>query len=139
MAGGGRHPRHRTTLSALGRRLDPEPRRVECGTSVERPTPVPIPRRRLQVPRARTERPKSYDGGGTIVCMPAGAAKIEVPRWIQLVGLPLLLLLLWVVAGAGRPGVFLLLLSFLPAPLLCPPVRLVARGRLPPRLSLPPA
>src|SRR5262249_36237552 len=64
-----------------------------------------------------------YDGGGTIVCMPAGAAKIEVPRWIQLVGLPLLLLLLWVVAGGGRPAVFLFPPAFLAAPPRRPPSR----------------
>ncbi|HKC22182.1 MAG TPA: AI-2E family transporter [Gaiellaceae bacterium] len=63
--------------------------------------------------------------------MPAGAAKIEVPRWIQLVGLPLLLLLLWVVAGAVRHVVFLFLVAFLVAMLLSPLVRLVERVRLP--------
>jgi predicted PurR-regulated permease PerM len=63
--------------------------------------------------------------------MPAGAAKIEVPRWIQLVGLPLLLILLWIVAGAVRHVVFLFLVAFLVALLLSPLVRLVQRVRLP--------
>ena len=72
-----------------------------------------------------------YDDGGTITCMPARAAKIEVPRWIQLVGLPILLLLLWVVAGAVRHVVFLFLVGFLVALLLSPLVRLVQRVRLP--------
>jgi predicted PurR-regulated permease PerM len=63
--------------------------------------------------------------------MPARAAKIEVPRWIQLVGLPILLLLLWVVAGAVRHVVFLFLIGFLVALLLSPLVRLVQRVRLP--------
>ena len=63
--------------------------------------------------------------------MPARAAKIEVPRWIQLVGLPILLLLLWVVAGAVRHVVFLFLVGFLVALLLSPLVRLVQRVRLP--------
>jgi predicted PurR-regulated permease PerM len=63
--------------------------------------------------------------------MPARAAKIEIPRWIQLVGLPLLLLLLWVVAGAVRHVVFLFLVGFLVALLLSPLVRLVQRVRLP--------
>ena len=63
--------------------------------------------------------------------MPARAAKIEVPRWIQLVGLPILLLLLWVVAGAVRHVVFLFLVAFLFALLLSPLVRLVQRVRLP--------
>jgi predicted PurR-regulated permease PerM len=63
--------------------------------------------------------------------MPARAAKIEIPRWIQLVGLPLLLLLLWVVAGAVRHVVFLFLVAFLVALLLSPLVRTVQRARLP--------
>jgi predicted PurR-regulated permease PerM len=63
--------------------------------------------------------------------MPARAAKIEIPRWIQLVGLPILLLLLWVVAGAVRHVVFLFLVAFLVAMLLSPLVRLVQRVRLP--------
>jgi predicted PurR-regulated permease PerM len=63
--------------------------------------------------------------------MPARAAKIEVPRWIQLVGLPLLLILLWVVAGAVRHVLFLFLVAFLVALLLSPLVRLVQRVRLP--------
>jgi predicted PurR-regulated permease PerM len=63
--------------------------------------------------------------------MPARAAKIEIPRWIQLVGLPILLLLLWVVAGAARHVVFLFLVAFLVALLLSPLVRTVQRVRLP--------
>jgi predicted PurR-regulated permease PerM len=63
--------------------------------------------------------------------MPARAAKIEIPRWIQLVGLPLLLLFLWVVAGTVRHVVFLFLVALLIALLLNPLVRAVQRVRLP--------
>src|SRR2546423_3885903 len=63
--------------------------------------------------------------------MPARAAKIEIPRWIQLVGLPLLLLFLWVVAGAVRHVVFLFLVALLIALLLNPVVRVVQRARIP--------
>ena len=63
--------------------------------------------------------------------MPARAAKIEIPRWIQLVGLPVLLLFLWVVAGAVRHVVFLFLVALLIALLLSPIVRIVQRVRLP--------
>ena len=63
--------------------------------------------------------------------MPAGAAKIVIPRWIQLVGLPLVLLFLWVVAGAVRHVIFLFLVALLIALLLSPIVRLVQRVRLP--------
>src|SRR5215212_3371954 len=63
--------------------------------------------------------------------MPAPAAKIEIPRWIQLVGLPILLLFLWVVAGAVRHVVFLFLVALLIALLLSPLVRVVQRVRIP--------
>ncbi len=56
--------------------------------------------------------------------MPTGAApKIQIPRWIQLVGLPLLLLLLWVVAGRVFHVVFLFLVASLIALLLDPLVK----------------
>jgi predicted PurR-regulated permease PerM len=60
-----------------------------------------------------------------------GAAKIQIPRWIQLVGLPLLLVLLWVVAGAARHVVFLFLVAALIAFLLNPLVRGLTRARVP--------
>jgi len=63
--------------------------------------------------------------------MPARAAKIEIPRWIQLVGLPILLLFLWVVAAAVGHVVFLFLVAFLLALLLSPVGRTVQRVRLP--------
>ncbi|HEY6067913.1 MAG TPA: AI-2E family transporter [Gaiellaceae bacterium] len=63
--------------------------------------------------------------------MPARAAKIEIPRWIQLTGLPIMLLLLWVVAGAVRHVVFLFLVALLIALLLNPVVRMVQRARIP--------
>ena len=63
--------------------------------------------------------------------MPARAAKIEIPRWIQLVGLPLLLVLVWIVAGAVRHVVFLFLVALLIALLLSPLVRAVQRIRIP--------
>jgi predicted PurR-regulated permease PerM len=59
--------------------------------------------------------------------MPPGGPRIEVPRWIQLVGLPLLLLFLWVVAGAVRHAIFLFLVAGLIALLLNPIVRSFGR------------
>jgi predicted PurR-regulated permease PerM len=63
--------------------------------------------------------------------MPGGAPKIEIPRWIQLVGLPLLLLLAWVVAGAVRHVVFVFLVASLVALLLNPLVRALGRIWIP--------
>ncbi|MGB2876249.1 MAG: AI-2E family transporter [Gaiellaceae bacterium] len=62
---------------------------------------------------------------------PAEAAKVQIPRWIQLVGLPLVLLLLWTVAGAARHVVFLFLVAALIAFLLNPLVRGLTRVRIP--------
>jgi len=66
-----------------------------------------------------------------MAAMPGGARKIEIPRWIQLVGLPLLLLLLWVIAGAARHVVFLFLVAGLVALLLNPLVRALGRVWIP--------
>jgi predicted PurR-regulated permease PerM len=63
--------------------------------------------------------------------MPGGAMKIEIPRWIQLVGLPLLLLLAWVVAGAVRHVVFVFVVASLVALLLNPIVRGLGRIWIP--------
>jgi predicted PurR-regulated permease PerM len=60
-----------------------------------------------------------------------GSARIEIPRWIQLVGLPLLLILIWVVAGAVRHAVFLFLVALLIALLLNPLVRGLGRVWIP--------
>jgi predicted PurR-regulated permease PerM len=68
--------------------------------------------------------------------MRAGAPKIEIPRWIQLVALPLLVLFLWVVAGAARHVVFLFLVAGLIALLLSPLVRIVSRVWIPRGLAV---
>src|SRR2546426_5154632 len=63
--------------------------------------------------------------------MPARAAEMEIPRWIRPAGVPVLLLFLWVAAGAVRHVVFLFLVALLIALLLSPVVRLVHRVRVP--------
>jgi predicted PurR-regulated permease PerM len=63
-------------------------------------------------------------------------ARIEIPRWVQLVGLPLLLLLVWVVAGAVRHVVFLFLVALLIALLLNPLVRGLGRIWIPRGLAV---
>jgi predicted PurR-regulated permease PerM len=71
-----------------------------------------------------------------MAAMPGGATKIEIPRWIQLVGLPLLLLLIWVIAGAARHVVFLFLVAALVALLLNPLVRGLGRVWIPRGLAV---
>jgi predicted PurR-regulated permease PerM len=64
--------------------------------------------------------------------MPRPASvRIEIPRWVQLVALPLLLLLLWTVAGAVRHVLFLFLVALLIALLLNPLVRGLGRIWIP--------
>ncbi len=76
------------------------------------------------------------DPGVTIERMPErppppAPVTIEVPRWTQLVLLPLTLLLIWAVAGAVRHVLFLFLVALLIALLLNPLVRGLGRARIP--------
>ncbi|MDX6511138.1 MAG: hypothetical protein QOE36_642 [Gaiellaceae bacterium] len=75
--------------------------------------------------------PEPDDRRATIAPVPTGPTKIEIPRWIQLVGLPVLLLLLWTVAGAVRHAIFLFLVAGLVALLLNPIVRGLGRVWIP--------
>jgi putative heme transporter len=74
----------------------------------------------------------------TIVSMPGEPAppRIEVPRWVQLVGLPLLLLFAWAVAGAVRHVVFIFLVALLIALLLNPLVRGLGKVWIPRGLAV---
>ena len=64
--------------------------------------------------------------------MPSPApVTIQIPRWAQLVLLPLLLLLVWTVAGAVRHVLFLFLVALLIALLLNPLVRGLGRAWIP--------
>lgn len=62
--------------------------------------------------------------------MPASRPTIQVPRWIQLVGLPVLALLAWALAGTLGHAVFLFLTASVIAFLLNPLVRALQRLRV---------
>jgi predicted PurR-regulated permease PerM len=62
--------------------------------------------------------------------------RIEVPRWVQLVGLPLLLVLAFIVASAAAHVVFLFVVAALVALLLDPLVRGLQKTHLPRGLSV---
>jgi len=68
--------------------------------------------------------------------MAAPPQKMVVPRWIQLVGLPLLLVGAWVVAGAVRHVVFVFIVAGLIALLLNPLVRGLGRVWIPRGLAV---
>jgi predicted PurR-regulated permease PerM len=78
------------------------------------------------------------DARDTIVSMPEPSISpaLVIPRWVQLVGLPLLLLLIWVVAGAVRHVVFIFLVALLIALLLNPLVRGLGRVWIPRGLAV---
>src|SRR6266576_7125536 len=84
------------------------------------------------------ETPVHEEARDTIVFMPGAPAppRIEIPRWVQLVGLPLLLLFAWVVAGAVRHVVFIFLVALLIALLLHPLVRGLGRVWIPRGLAV---
>ena len=56
--------------------------------------------------------------------------RIQIPRWIQLVGLPLLILFGWVLATAAGHVVVLFIVAALIALLLDPLVRALGRLRI---------
>jgi predicted PurR-regulated permease PerM len=62
--------------------------------------------------------------------VPGAAPKIQIPRWMQLVGLPLLLILAWVVAGRVFHVVFLFLVASLLALLFDPLVKAIGSVRI---------
>ena len=66
----------------------------------------------------------------------SGPPRLLVPRWIQLVGLPLLLLLVWWLANLAGHVLFLFLVAALVALLLDPLVRGLQRVRLPRGLAV---
>ncbi|HEY8102902.1 MAG TPA: AI-2E family transporter [Gaiellaceae bacterium] len=63
--------------------------------------------------------------------MAEGRPTLQIPRWIQLVGLPVLALVAWALAGTLGHAIFLFLTASVIAFLLNPIVREVQRSRVP--------
>ena len=68
--------------------------------------------------------------------MAGGTPMIQIPRWIQLVGLPLLALLVWFMASQVVHAVFIFLVAALIALLLDPLVRALSRLWIPRGFSI---
>jgi predicted PurR-regulated permease PerM len=68
--------------------------------------------------------------------MAGGAPTIQIPRWIQLVGLPILALLVWVLASRVVHALFLFVVAALVALLLHPLVRALNRVWIPRGFSI---
>src|SRR5438067_576612 len=62
---------------------------------------------------------------------PAPVAPVTVPRWIQLVLLPLGLLALWALAHAAGTVLLILMIAGVIAVILNPLVKVLERGRVP--------
>ena len=67
---------------------------------------------------------------------PARVAPVVVPRWVQLVTLPLAILGLWALARAAGPVLLVFLVAAVIALVLNPLVKLLQRGRLPRGLAV---
>jgi predicted PurR-regulated permease PerM len=93
---------------------------VERKCAVDAEGPVPI------------RRPDASDARDSIgaVSAASGPPRLVIPRWIQLVALPLLLLLVWVLASATGHVIFLFLVAAMIALLLDPVVRALQRVRV---------
>jgi len=100
--------------------------------TVERKCPVdpegPVPVRRS----------KPCDGGASLGCVSSTGRppRLVVPRWVQLVGLPLLVVFVWWLATLAGHVLFLFLVAALVALLLDPLVRGLQRVRLPRGLAV---
>jgi predicted PurR-regulated permease PerM len=68
--------------------------------------------------------------------MPNGTPTIQIPRWIQLVGLPILALIVLLIVGKVFHAVFLFIVAALIALLLEPLVRSLVRLRIPRGFSI---
>src|SRR6266540_1203755 len=73
---------------------------------------------------------------GTMAFMAGGTPTIQIPRWIQLVGLPVLALIGILLAGKVFHAVFLFLVAGLVALLLDPLVRALEKVRIPRGFSI---
>ena len=91
---------------------------------------------RIRLRRWPVTRTKTPTLQGTMTPMAGGTPTIQIPRWIQLVGLPVLALLAFFVAGKVFHAVFLFLVAALIALLLDPLVRAIERLRIPRGFSI---
>src|SRR4029453_1590243 len=101
---------------------------------------VPI-KRKAPILRERPlpgRRPERENRGATIAAMPPGNGSntIVIPRWIQLVGLPVAIVAAWLLLTAVSHVVLLFLVAALVAILLEPLLRALHRIRIPRGLSL---
>jgi predicted PurR-regulated permease PerM len=76
------------------------------------------------------------EAGDVRAATAAGRGRLVVPRWIQLVGLPLLVLAVWGVALAAGPVLLIFAMAAVLALILEPVVRSIQRARVPRGLAV---
>ena len=81
--------------------------------------------------RTETTPEEAHDGANAVGELPRPAPTVVVPRWIQLVTLPLALLALWAIARAAGTVLLIFIIAAVLALLLNPLVRRIERTRAP--------
>jgi predicted PurR-regulated permease PerM len=112
----------------------------------ERTSEVPAPSRKEQEPESQSAPPVAgerelADGPLTTPAPPPESSpprppRVEVPRWVQLVALPLALLAVWALARAAGKVLVVFVVAALIALILNPAVAFLQRSRLPRGLAV---
>jgi predicted PurR-regulated permease PerM len=88
------------------------------------------------LPTTESQPAPVTDAHGAREAREAAVRRVMVPRWIQLVALPLLVLALWAVAVAAGPVLLIFAVAGVLALILNPVVRLIQRARVPRGLAV---
>ena len=89
-----------------------------------------------QTPAAAPPREEEHELTGEPGSAPATPARVMVPRWVQLVMLPIALLALWALARAAGKVLVIFIVAAVIALILNPAVAFLQRGRLPRGLAV---
>jgi predicted PurR-regulated permease PerM len=111
---------------------------VSTGERVAEETPVPAPAEAAAPPDPPGEAAGATGGAdaSTPAPPPAAPPRVVVPRWVQLVALPLAMLALWALARAAGKVLVVFVVAALIALILNPAVAFLQRSRLPRGLSV---
>jgi predicted PurR-regulated permease PerM len=113
------------------------PRRPAAGAAAEPEDQLPAP----DSPSGARDRDAGSDRDGMpeheLSTGPVAPPPAVLPRWVQLVLLPIGLLGLWALARAAGPVLLILIVASLVALVLNPLVKLLTRARLPRGLAIP--
>jgi predicted PurR-regulated permease PerM len=100
------------------------------------PHASPGPQQSEALPKTESQPAPVTDADGGPAAREAAVARAIVPRWIQLVALPLLVLAVWMVAVAAGPVLLIFAIAGVLALILNPVVRSIQRARVPRGLAV---